>query len=52
RLHQQSVAHTAEALAALAETLSDLEPDPEAVRVAIELHDGSMVEIKEIERRR
>jgi|LSQX01.1.fsa_nt_gb transposase len=43
RLHQQSVAHTAEALAALAETLSDLEPDPEAVRVAIELHDGSML---------
>ncbi len=43
RLHQQSVAHTAEALDALAETLAELEPDPAAVRATIELHDGSLL---------
>lgn len=43
RLHEQSVAHTAEALAALADRLAGLEPDPAAVRVAIELHDGGLL---------
>jgi len=43
RLHQQSVAHSAEALDALADTLAELEPDPAAVHVTIELHDGSLL---------
>ena len=43
RLHEQFVAHTAEALAALADGLAGLEPDPAAVRVAIELHDGGLL---------
>jgi len=43
QLHHQFVAHSAEALAALAGTLARLEPDPAAVRVALELHDGGLL---------
>ncbi len=42
-VHQQFVAHSAEALHGLASTLARLEPDPAAVRVAIELHDGGLL---------
>ena len=43
QLHHQFVAHSAEALAALASTLARLEPDPAAVRVAIEMHQGGLL---------
>lgn len=42
-VHHQFVAHTAEALQALAGTLARLEPDAAAVRVALELHDGGLL---------
>jgi len=43
RLHQQYVKHGAEQLQALAETLVAIEPDPAAIRVAVELHDGAIL---------
>lgn len=42
-LHRGKVAHTAQALAELAQILRGLEPDPAQVRVGVEQHDGALL---------
>jgi len=42
-LHRQYVKHNAQELQALADRLSAIEPDPAAIRVTLELHDGAVL---------